>query len=251
MKLTGILIMATAMLLGLAAMAAAQETARPPGEFRKVSPEEMEQMLARQWWKQADEAIQQSIRHGDGTWLLKLTLFDDAGKLVGENEMAIQAGSVASTKSMPVAGQKGVGDFSTLDDYSILLWAMPPELDATFREHGWRDWPANHERIKVKFADGTPYPNDPIQLSDDQQRNLFAQMLDAAQVIELNGLRLYIFASRAEHVTISLDWVDQEHSKVSGGSGHEERIDMLREYSSPVADMMIHFDNGGQYSGGD
>lgn len=246
MKTASTYILAICLLASLWSVAAAQEGAPPAREFRPTDPGEAERILEKQWWRQADESLQPGRFESSGKWLIGLQLYDESDRLVGEHELTTADIAPASLKSMPVGGQYGVGDFSTLDDYRLLLWMMPAALEPTFREYGYLDWPDRHDGTLVVKADGTPLETDPVILSEDQKRELFNQMLEQAQSVEINGLRIYIFSSRARQAKIELDWVDAVDIPAGkpGPLNNSERMQGLREYARPVADITLNFPEG-------
>ncbi|MCB1218264.1 hypothetical protein KDL44_12795 [bacterium] len=250
MKLTMILTIAVTMLCAVHSSALAEEPAKPSGEFREISPEEMEARLAGQWWRQAGEIETPSGASTEGTWLIRLEMFDESGKLLSQSELLSKSNSFASSKTKLVAGQQGVGDFTTLADYPMLLWAFPPQYDQAFRDYGHLDWPANRDGVKVTREDGTELDLSQPQLSEEQCRELFTQMLRRAAVLEYDGLRLYMFSPVASSINLHLDWTDRADEPEALPRDPREREAVIREKARPAADFTLYL-NGGQWAGGD
>ncbi|MCB1187636.1 hypothetical protein KDL29_10775 [bacterium] len=251
MKLTGIMAIAAAMLCAVHSTVLAQEPDRPAGEFRQVTPEEMEARLAAQWWRKAGDRVLPPAVEREGTWILTLDLQDEGGRQLHQSEMLIQANTFASSKSLPVPGQYSVGDYTTLDDYRFLLWAFPSQYDETFREYGYLDWPSGREGVKVTRADGSEIDLGRPDLSEEQVQELFAQMLKRAAVLEYDGMRMYIFSNEARQAYIRLDWdAGINPQPVSSPGANEQRVAEMKQRATPAAEFTLYL-AGGQWAGGE
>jgi hypothetical protein len=235
MKTAFILIMAICLLLGMQLGTAAQ-AADETNPATSIGPGSLRVTKSTSWWDGLEESIRPTAENNTGSWLIDLTLYDENDRPVTESEMKMLSNYPARLSSTRLSGQLTHMDYNQLENYSVLIWIVPSELEACFLELGHLDWPEPHSDVIIVNEEGQALESRPPALNDAQKRELFTEALELSQRVELAGLRFYIHSARAHHAHIGLAWQARADIPaaadltISGAPGNRQ-----------VADLTVYF----------
>ena len=189
----------------------------------------------RNWWSSLDPSIRPDPYTSQGRWLLDFNLMDETGRVVSESSLQLIEGFPAQLSNVRGRGQDSDPDYGNLEDYYLLAWVIPDELNADFLQSGYLDWPVPNSDRLVVGEDGQYIESSPPQLKDERKLALFSEAMSHAHHMLMEGLHFYVFSPQSASADFELKWQDG----MQGGNTRD------------VASFSVNFANGGEWSGGE
>jgi hypothetical protein len=145
-------------------------------------------------------------------WQLRISMYDsEPGSRALSSMPSIAKGQPAVARSMWRSGSEYALDEQGLPMYKYIVWAIPEALTDEFRQFGHLDLPdflpADVLELPV-LQDLAKMP----ALTEQQQRNMFENILDQSRELTIEGIHLYIYAPGMARAEISLGWRDMQQA---------------------------------------